>query len=341
MKVVLLSTRRLPPTYFDTVRADLGSPENLDLDVVAWVPPSGPVDGLVKSFTLVGPGRMPVAVVPPAEPVEAAADADEIPVAVSESAKAPAPEAVIDENAVEATTTEADEVAEAAQAAEGDATGAATAGDAADAATGADDAAAGDDSGADEAGTAVEGGLDVPRVGSGSVSRADEVAGGGESGGTTDGAAASTTSSSPAEVAGGDEAVRAEAINTAKPAPKPVAKPRPTGAKRVVKAAQWRARKLRRAGGRMLPSAIKKSGPVKKLTQNRKADNLAKTYWSRVNTRADVMKTIEQADVIIALDGGSVWAGWQIGQRRTETPVVLGLPAARRELDRLVGAGQE
>jgi hypothetical protein len=91
----------------------------------------------------------------------------------------------------------------------------------------------------------------------------------------------------------------------------------------------------------MLPSAIKKSGPVKKLTQNRKADNLAKTYWSRVNTRADVMKTIEQADVIIALDGGSVWAGWQIGQRRTETPVVLGLPAARRELDRLVGAGQE
>jgi hypothetical protein len=258
MKVVLLSTRRLPPSYFDTVRADLGSPENLDLDVVAWIPPSGPVDGLVKSFTLVGPGRMPVAVVPPAEPVEDAADADEIPVAVSESAKAPAPEAVVDETAVESTDTEADEVAEATAAADG-------------------------------------------------------------------------------EVAAGDEAVRAEAIN----APKPAAKPRPTGAKRVVKAAQWRARKLRRAGGKMLPSAIKKSGPVKKLTQNRKADNLAKTYWSRLNTRADVMSTIAQADVIIALDGGSVWAGWQIGQRRTETPVVLGLPAARRELDRLVGAGQE
>ncbi|WP_328332507.1 hypothetical protein OHA70_14165 [Kribbella sp. NBC_00382] len=257
MKVVLLSTRRLPPSYFDTVRADLGSPENLDLDVVAWVPPSGPVDGLVKSFTLVGPGRMPVAVVPPAEPVEDAAEADEIPVAVSESAKAPAPEAVVDETAVESSDTEADEVAEA-----------------------------------------------------------------------TEGAVAA----------------EAEAINEPKPtpvAPKPAAKPRPTGAKRVVKAAQWRARKLRRAGGKMLPSAIKKSGPVKKLTQNRKADNLAKTYWSRVNTRADVMTTIAQADVIIALDGGSVWAGWQIGQRRTETPVVLGLPAARRELDRLVGAGQE
>ncbi|MFI5710746.1 hypothetical protein [Kribbella sp. NPDC051620] len=313
MKVVLLSTRRLPPTYFDTVRADLGSPENLDLDVVAWVPPSGPVDGLVKSFTLVGPGRMPVAVVPPAEPVEAPADADEIPVAVSESAKAPAPEAVVDENAVESTDTEADEVAQATEAAES--------------------SAEGGEPGAGGAGT-------------GSASRADEVAEGDESGGSTDGAAASTTSSSPAEVAAGDEAAQAqaEAINEPKPAPaapKPVAKPRPTGAKRVVKAAQWRARKLRRAGGRMLPSAIKKSGPVKKLTQNRKADNLAKTYWSRVNTRADVMKTIEQADVIIALDGGSVWAGWQIGQVRTETPVVLGLPAARRELDRLVGAGQE
>lgn len=276
MKVVLLSTRRLPPSYFDTVRADLGSPENLDLDVVAWIPPTGPVDGLVNSFTLVGPGRMPAAVVPPTEPVEAPVDADEVPVGVSESAKAPAPEAVTDEAAAESSATEADDVA------------------------------AGD-----------------------------------ESGGTAGGAAASSTSPSPAEAAAGDEAAQAEAINTAKPAPKAAAKPRPTGAKRVVKAAQWRARKLRRAGGKMLPTAIKKSGPVKKLTQNRKADNLAKTYWSKVNTRADVMTKIAQADVIIALDGGSVWAGWQIGQRRTETPVVLGLPAARRELDRLVGAGQE
>jgi hypothetical protein len=144
------------------------------------------------------------------------------------------------------------------------------------------------------------------------------------------------------DAADGDEpAVAAEAITTAKPAPKVVAKPRPTGAKRVVKAAQWRARKLRRAGGKMLPTAIKKSGPVRKLTQNRKADNLAKTYWARVLGRADVMTTIDQADVVIALDGGSVWAGWQIGRRTAETPVVLGVPAARRELDRLVGAGQE
>jgi hypothetical protein len=258
MKVVLLSTRRLPPSYFDTVRADLGGLDDLALDVVAWVPPAGPVDGLVNSFTLIGPGKMPVEVVPPVEPVEAPVEADEVPAGVSEAAKAPAPEAVTDEAAAESTATEADEVAE-----------------------------------------------------------GDEVA----------------------------ETVKAEAeaINEPKPtpAPKPAPKPRPTGAKRVVKAAQWRARKLRRAGGKMLPTAIKKSGPVKKLTQNRKADNLAKTYWARVLGRADVMARIEQADVVIALDGGSVWAGWQVGQRKPQTPVVLGVPAARRELDRLVGAGQE
>jgi len=257
MKVVLLSTRRLPPSYFDTVRADLGGREDLALDVVAWVPPAGPVDGLVNSFTLIGPGKMPAAVVPPAEPVEAPVEADEVPAGVSESAKAPAPEAVVDEAAVESAATAADEAA---------------------------------------------------------------------------------VESATGEVAAGDEAVaKAAAASTAKPA----AKPRPTGAKRVVKAVEWRARKLRRAGGKMLPTAIKKSGPVKKLTANRKADNLAKTYWTRVLGRPDVMTRIEQADVVIALDGGSVWAGWQVGQRKPETPVVLGVPAARRELDRLVGAGQE
>lgn len=257
MKVVLLSTRRLPPSYFDTVRADLGGRDDLALDVVAWVPPAGPVDGLVNSFTLIGPGKMPVEPVPVVAAVPVV-EAEEVPVGVSESAKAPAPEAVTDETAVETTETEADEVAEVVSA-------------------------------------------------------------------------------------------EAEAINEPKAAPaapkpaapKPAAKPRPTGAKRVVKAVQWRARKLRRAGGKMLPTAIKKSGPVKKLTANRKADNLAKTYWDKVLGRADVMTRIEQADVVIALDGGSVWAGWQVGQRKPQTPVVLGLPAARRELDRLVGAGQE
>ncbi|WP_026163421.1 hypothetical protein [Kribbella catacumbae] len=294
MKVVLLSTRRLPPSYFDTVRADLGGREDLALDVVAWVPPAGPVDGLVNSFTLIGPGKMPVEVVPPAAPVEAPVEADEVPVGVSESAKAPAPEAVTDEAAVESTATEADEVAE------------------------------GDQSG----GSPTGGPTTAP---------AGDVAEGDELGSASSGEASALPASTPAEVAAGDEA----AVKVAPAASKPAAKPRPTGAKRVVKAAQWRARKLRRAGGKMLPAAIKKSGPVKKLTANRKADNLAKTYWNRVLGRADVMTRIEQADVVIALDGGSVWAGWQVGQRKPQTPVVLGVPAARRELDRLVGAGQE
>ncbi|NEA35477.1 hypothetical protein [Streptomyces sp. SID13031] len=171
MKVVLLSTRRQPPSYFETVRADLGGRDDVALDVVAWLPPAAPVDGLVTSFTLIGPGTMPVEVVPPAEPVAA------------------------------------------------------------------------------------------------------------------------------------------EAIST----PKPAAKPRPNGAKRI----------------------------VKKLAQNRKAGHLAKAYWAKVLGRADVMSMIEQADVVIALDNGSVWAGWQVGQRKPQTPVVLGVPAARRELDRLVGAEQE
>lgn len=58
--VVLLSTRRLPPTYFDTVREDLGNAE-ITLDVVGWVAPAGPVADKVHTFTLIGPGRMPVA----------------------------------------------------------------------------------------------------------------------------------------------------------------------------------------------------------------------------------------------------------------------------------------
>lgn len=210
MKVVLLSTRRLPPTYFDTVRADLGRPD-VGLDVVGWVAPAGPVDGLVDSFTLIGPGRMPVA-----EPVS------------------PAP-------AAEASTVP-----------------------------------------------------DAPKA-------------------------------------------QAEAIQPPKPAAKPAAKPRPTGAKRVVKAVQWRARRLRKATGKVLPNSVTK--PVKKLTSGRRSNNLAKTYWARAQGRKDVMAKIEQADVVIALDAGAVWAGWQLGQRNAARPVVLGVPAARRELDRLVGAG--
>ncbi len=232
MNVVLLSTRRLPPAYFDTVREDLGDP-NVTLDVVGWVAPAGPVDDKVHSFTLIGPGRMPVA--PPPEPVAESTVTDEAPDAVI------APEAVAEPESV---------------------------------------------------------------VGEAEV--------------------APSAAELPADAAD-------EAASTAPPA----AKPRPTGLKRVVKAVQWRARKGKKVVGRMLPKAIKASAPVKFLRGNRASKDLGKTYWGRVLSRRDVMATIEQADVVVALDAGAIWAGWNLGQRRASTPVVLGIPAARRELDML------
>ena len=119
------------------------------------------------------------------------------------------------------------------------------------------------------------------------------------------------------------------------PQPKPAPKPRPTGAKRVVKAVEWRARKARKVAGRMLPKAIKTSAPVKFLRGQRATSDLGKNYWERVLSRRDVMATIDKADVVVALDAGAIWAGWNLGQRKASTPVVLGLPAARREFDQL------
>jgi hypothetical protein len=119
------------------------------------------------------------------------------------------------------------------------------------------------------------------------------------------------------------------------PQPKPAPKPKPTGAKRVVKAVEWRARKARKVAGRMLPKAIKTSAPVKFLRGQRATNDLGKNYWERVLSRRDVMETIDRADVVVALDAGAIWAGWNLGQRKASTPVVLGLPAARREFDQL------
>ena len=102
-----------------------------------------------------------------------------------------------------------------------------------------------------------------------------------------------------------------------------------------MKAVQWRARKAKKVAGRLLPTAIKKSAPVKFLRGNRASKDLGKTYWGRILSRRDVMTTIEKADVVVALDAGAIWAGWNLGQRRASTPVVLGIPAARRELDML------
>ena len=249
--VVLLSTRRLPPTYFDTVREDLGNAE-ITLDVVGWVAPAGPVADKVHSFTLIGPGRMPVAPTPEpvADPTEEAPDAVIAPEAVAE------PESVVGEA----------EVAPAA--------------------------------------------AEVP------AAAVDEVA---------------STSAAAAEKTG-------PAASTSSPA---AAKPRPTGAKRVVKAVQWRYRRARKVAGRMLPKAIKTSAPVKFLRGNRASKDLGKTYWGRVLSRRDVMATIEKADVVVALDAGAIWAGWNLGQRRASTPVVLGIPAARRELDQLKASPQK
>jgi hypothetical protein len=233
--VVLLSTRRLPPTYFDTVREDLGNQE-LSLDIIAWMPPSGYVADKVHTFTLIGPGRMPVA--PPPEP-------EPEPEAPVEAADAViAPEAV-----AEPATVVADE----------------------------------------------------------------------------------------AEVAPAAAQVAAAGI-TPEPTPQPkpaAAKPRPTGLKRVRKALGWRYRRARKVAGRVLPKAIKTSGPVKFLRGNRAGKDLSKQYWGRIESRRDVLTTIEKADVVIALDAGAIWAGWNLGQRRGSVPVVLGLPAARRELDQL------
>lgn len=221
--VVLLSTRRLPPAYFDTVKEDLGDP-NVVLDVVGWVAPGGWVADKVNSFTLIGPGRMPAAPAPEPEPEPVADPTEEAPDAVI------APEAVAEPEAV---------------------------------------------------------------VG------------------------------------------KAEVAPAAAEVPAAAAKPRPTGMKRVVKAVQWRARKGKKVAGRMLPKAVKTSAPVKFLRGNRASKDLGKTYWGRVLTRRDVMATIEKADVVVALDAGAIWAGWNLGQRRASTPVVLGIPAARRELDML------
>jgi hypothetical protein len=83
----------------------------------------------------------------------------------------------------------------------------------------------------------------------------------------------------------------------------------------------------------LLPGAIKR---LVRLVRTNWADRvLGKAFWGRVSGRRDVMATIETADVVVALDSGAVWAGWNLGQRRASVPVVLGIPAARRELEQL------
>ncbi|MGW6279049.1 hypothetical protein [Kribbella sp. NPDC055071] len=90
------------------------------------------------------------------------------------------------------------------------------------------------------------------------------------------------------------------------------------------------------AGGavrRLLPGAVRR---LVRLVRDGVAERaLGKAFWGRVSGRRDVLAVIEKADVVVALDSGAVWAGWNVGQRWASVPVVLGIPAARRELEQL------
>ncbi|GAA0571697.1 hypothetical protein HPO96_32495 [Kribbella sandramycini] len=246
-KVVLLSTKRLQPDYFDTIRADLGGDAELVLDVVGWLPPIDVVDEKVNTFTLIGPGRMPTG------------DA----------------EAAYDEFA--------------------------------------DDEEDADDDEFDESPDAV--------IAPESVSDPSSVTG-------------QTLTPASAEQHAGQGAGEAADENS-DPAPAVVPRkrpePMPWGTARVQQAVRWRYRRARRTMGR----AVMKVGPVKFVRTSRVSKNLSKAYWKRVQSRPDVREVLSHADVVIALDANAIWAGWHLGQERPDRPVVLGLPAARRELDQL------
>ncbi|WP_405063628.1 hypothetical protein OG474_18795 [Kribbella sp. NBC_01505] len=203
-KVVLMSTKRLTPEYFDTVRADLGGGDDLVLDVIGWLPPEDLVDDKVNTFTLIGPGQMPTI----ADRVENHDDGEEF----------------------------------------------------------------------DEAPDAV---------------------------------------------------LAPEAVSGPRPKQKP--QPTPPSAVRVKKAAGWRVRRVQQSAVRV----AMKIGPVRIVRVSRMSKKISNAYWKRVQARPDVRDFLAQADVVIALDGNAVWAGWNLGQERPDRPVVLGLPAARRELDQL------
>ncbi len=217
MNVVLLATRRLPAAYFETVRTDLGSAPDLQLDVVAWAPPREPLEDRVRRFVLIGPGRMPLA------------------------GPAPTPAKPLPERS---------EPVEPSQ----------------------------------------RGGQAMP---SGPAAATDPVA-----------------------APGG---------------------PRRGAPRRLAVAVRWRYRRLRRWAGRLrgrMPGSVRRSRPVRWL-RTRRGKEVSRAYWSRVAARPDVLDVIDRADVVVALDSAAAWAGWKLGRRTADTPVVLGVLAARRELDRL------
>ncbi|MFB6719814.1 hypothetical protein ACFCV3_06630 [Kribbella sp. NPDC056345] len=253
-KVVLMSTKRLKPDYFDTIREDLGGGDDLVLDVIGWLPPIDVVDDKVNTFTLIGPGRMPT-------PEDAYDEYDE------------------DEYDDEDDT------------------------------DGEDD---GDEF--DESPDAV--------IAPESVSDPKSVTG-------------DTVTPAAAEPHDGEAEHSHDRGHGHGHGhghlPKKRPEPMPWGTARVKQAVRWRYRKVRRKVGR----AANKIGPVKFVRTSRTSKNLSKAYWKRVQSRPDVREFLAQADVVIALDANAIWAGWHLGQERPDRPVVLGLPAARRELDQL------
>jgi hypothetical protein len=58
VKVLLISTGRLPASYFVRVRREMEEPGAV-IDVLAWSPPRDLVSAVVRRYVLFGPGRMP------------------------------------------------------------------------------------------------------------------------------------------------------------------------------------------------------------------------------------------------------------------------------------------
>ncbi|TDD27493.1 hypothetical protein E1218_10185 [Kribbella turkmenica] len=110
-------------------------------------------------------------------------------------------------------------------------------------------------------------------------------------------------------------------------------RPEPTGTTPPAATVAGRNRGARKVAEGMLPKAIKTG--LKFLRSHRADKELGKAFWDRVLSHRDALSTIGTADVVIALDAGAIWAGWNLGRRKASTPVVLGIPAARRELDML------
>jgi hypothetical protein len=58
---------------------------------------------------------------------------------------------------------------------------------------------------------------------------------------------------------------------------------------------------------------------------------LSRRYWAKLRADTAVLDLIDDADLVVALDTPSVWAGWHLA-RRPDVVVVVGAAAAARTL---------